>query len=86
MALELLAIDLGKRAFHIYGIDTDGVILSRKVSRAKLPHCLPAQFDTYCRLAGGAVAALVKKQVERTLHRWKASREVGRCSDVEQPL
>ena len=36
MALELLAIDLGKRAFHIYGIDTDGVILSRKVSRAKL--------------------------------------------------
>ena len=30
MALELLAIDLGKRAFHIYGIDTDGVILSRK--------------------------------------------------------
>ena len=36
MELELLAIDLGKRAFHIYGIDTDGVILSRKVSRAKL--------------------------------------------------
>ena len=36
MALELLAIDLGKRSFHLYGIDTDGVILSRKVSRAKL--------------------------------------------------
>ena len=36
MALELLAIDLGKRAFHIYGIGTDGVILSREVSRAKL--------------------------------------------------
>ena len=36
MALELLAIDLGKRSFHIYGIDTDGVILSMKVSRAKL--------------------------------------------------
>ena len=36
MALELLAIDVGKRSFHLYGIDTDGVILSRKVSRAKL--------------------------------------------------
>ena len=36
MALELLAIDLGKRSFHLYGIDTDGVILSQKVSRAKL--------------------------------------------------
>src|SRR5215813_3920148 len=36
MSLELLAIDLGKRSFHLYSIDTDGVILSRKVSRAKL--------------------------------------------------
>jgi transposase len=36
MSLELLAIDLGKRSFHLYGIDTDGVILSRKVSRVKL--------------------------------------------------
>jgi Transposase len=36
MTLDLLAIDLGKRSFHLYGIDTDGVILSKKVSRAKL--------------------------------------------------
>jgi transposase len=36
MSLELLAIDLGKRSFHLYGIDADGVIVSRKVSRAKL--------------------------------------------------
>ena len=36
MALELLAIDLGKRSFHLYGIDSDGVVLSRKVSRTKL--------------------------------------------------
>jgi transposase len=36
MKLELLAIDLGKRSFHVYGIDGNGVILSRKVSRAKL--------------------------------------------------
>src|SRR5271154_3774831 len=36
MSLELLAIDLGKRSFHLYGIDADGVIVSRKVSRTKL--------------------------------------------------
>ena len=36
MSLKLLAIDLGKRSFHLHGIDSDGVILSRKVSRAKL--------------------------------------------------
>ena len=36
MAINLLAIDLGKRSFHIFGIDQDGVIVSRKVSRAKL--------------------------------------------------
>ena len=36
MSLELLAIDLGKRSFHCHGIDSNGVILSRKVSRAKL--------------------------------------------------
>lgn len=36
MSLELLAIDLGKRSFHLYGIDADGVIISRKVRRAKL--------------------------------------------------
>jgi transposase len=36
MSLELLAIDLGKRSFHLHGIDADGVIVSRKVSRAKL--------------------------------------------------
>jgi transposase len=36
MSLKLLAIDLGKRSFHCHGIDSDGVILSRKVSRSKL--------------------------------------------------
>lgn len=36
MSLELLAIDLGKQSFHLHGIDADGVIVSRKVSRAKL--------------------------------------------------
>ena len=36
MSLKLLAIDLGKRSFHCYGIDSDGVIISRKTSRFKL--------------------------------------------------
>src|SRR5690349_7705770 len=52
MALELLAIDLGKRAFHIYGIDTDGVILSRKVSRAKLAEVV-GESGTDCNRDGG---------------------------------
>src|SRR5581483_12296075 len=37
MSFKLLAVDLGKQSFHIYGIDEDGVVVSRKVSRAKLP-------------------------------------------------
>ena len=36
MPLKLLAIDLGKRSFHVYGIDSEGVIVSRKISRSKL--------------------------------------------------
>jgi transposase len=36
MPLKLLAIDLGKRSFHIHGIGRDGVIISRKTSRSKL--------------------------------------------------
>jgi bifunctional pyridoxal-dependent enzyme with beta-cystathionase and maltose regulon repressor activities len=36
MTLQMLAIDLGKQSFHLHGIDAGGVIVSRKVSRAKL--------------------------------------------------
>src|ERR671912_586584 len=36
MALNTLAIDIGKYSFHLFGIDDDGVIVSRKVSRLKL--------------------------------------------------
>lgn len=36
MSLKLLAIDLGKRSFHIFGIDGEGVIISRKIGRSKL--------------------------------------------------
>jgi transposase len=67
MALELLAIDLGKRSFHLYGIDSDGVILSRKVSRTKLAEavgelapkviameaCASAHYWARCWLAAG---------------------------------
>jgi transposase len=36
MTMELLAIDLGKQSFHVHGINADGVVHSRKVSRARL--------------------------------------------------
>jgi transposase len=42
MSLNLLAIDLGKRSFHLYGIASDGVIVSRKVGRAKLAETVQA--------------------------------------------
>ena len=79
MALELLAIDLGKRAFHIYGIDTDGVILSRKVSRAKLAEvvgnlaptaiameaCASAHYWGRCWLAAGRQVRLINPRFVR---------------------
>src|SRR3546814_12920963 len=34
--MQMLAIDLGKQSFHIYGITCEGEVISRKVSRAKL--------------------------------------------------
>lgn len=37
MPVNVLAIDIGKQSFHVHGIDADGVVVSRKVSRAKLP-------------------------------------------------
>jgi len=35
MTIQLLAVDLGKRSFHMHGITADGVVVSRKVSRSK---------------------------------------------------
>jgi hypothetical protein len=35
-AMDILAIDLGKRSFNICGVDGDGVIVSRKVGRSRL--------------------------------------------------
>jgi transposase len=73
MTLDLLAIDLGKRSFHLYGIDTDGVVLSRKVSRAKLAEvvgelaptaiameaCASAHYWGRCWLAAGREVRLI---------------------------
>src|SRR5271169_5341606 len=73
MALELLAIDLGKRSFHLYGIDTDEVILSQKVSRAKLAEvvgklapkaiameaCASAHYWARCWLTAGREVRLI---------------------------
>src|SRR5215469_14902833 len=36
VAFDMVAIDLGKLSFHLHGVSSDGVVLSRKVSRAKL--------------------------------------------------
>lgn len=38
MALELLAIDVGKRSFHLYGIDTDGMIRPEVTKRFSDTH------------------------------------------------
>lgn len=34
--MQLLAIDLGKQSFHIHGISSEGEVISKKVTRAKL--------------------------------------------------
>ena len=73
MTLELLAIDLGKRSFHLYGIDPDRAILSQKVSRVKLAEvvgklapraiameaCASAHHWARCWLAAGREVRLI---------------------------
>lgn len=34
--MQLLAIDLAKRSFHVHGVDAAGAVISRRVSRCKL--------------------------------------------------
>ena len=36
MSFDLVAIDLGKQSFHLHGVSSDGVVLSRKIGRANL--------------------------------------------------
>lgn len=42
--MQLLSIDLAKRSFHVYGVDADGGVISRRVGRSKLTD-LVAQLD-----------------------------------------
>ena len=56
MSLELLAIDLGKQSFHLYGIDGDGVIVSRKVSRTKLAAAVATLGPAVIAMEAGASA------------------------------
>ena len=49
MSFQLVAIDLGKLSFHLHGVDYDGVVLSRKITRSKL-------FTAVCELAPTRVA------------------------------
>ena len=35
MTFDVVAIDLGKQSFHLHGVSSDGVVLSKKVSRVK---------------------------------------------------
>jgi len=67
MSVNLLSIDLGKRSFHVYGIDTEGVILSRKVSRTKLDAVVDA-------LAPRAIAMEVCASAHYWARSWLACR------------
>ena len=68
MSLELLAIDLGKRSFHCHGIDSDGIVLSRKVSRSKL-------LETIKELAPKAIAM----EACASAHFWGRSLRAASC-------
>ena len=96
MALELLAIDLGKRSFHLYGIDTDGVILSTKVSRAKLAEvignlapktiameaCASAHYWARCWLAAGRRGAPHQSSFRKALRQGLEERCGRRRGDL----
>ena len=56
MTMEILAIDLGKQSFHLHGIDSDGVIHSRKVSRAKPPMAVSELAPTVVAMEASASA------------------------------
>lgn len=66
MTVQMLAIDLGKQSFHLYGIDSDGVVVSRKVSRAKLAEVV----DT---LAPTAIAMEACASAHHWARRWHAA-------------
>jgi transposase len=59
MSLELLAIDLGKQSFHLHGVDADGVIISRKVSRAK-----------FAKMVGDLAPTVIAMEACASAHHW----------------
>jgi len=70
MTLQMLAIDLGKHSFHLYGIDSDRGIVSSKVSRGKLAELVDS-------LAPKAIAMEACGSAHYWARRWLASgREV----------
>ena len=74
MAL-LLAIDVGKRSFHIFGVDQDAVIISRKVSRAKL-----------CETIENLNPTTVAMEACASSHFWgRRFRAAGRCVRLINP-
>ena len=75
MAINLLAIDIGKRSFHIFGVDQDGVIISRKVSRAKL-----------CETIEDLNPTTVAREACASSHFWgRRFRAAGRCVRLINP-
>jgi transposase len=64
--MQLLAIDLGKRSFHLHGVDDDGVIVSRRVSRARL-ETLVADLDP----------SVIAMEACATAHHWARTFEAA---------
>lgn len=66
MTLPMLAIDLGKHSFHLHGLDGDGVVISRKVSRSKLAEVVDG-------LAPKAIAMEACASAHHWARRWLTS-------------
>ena len=67
--MQMLAIDLGKQSFHIYGITLDGEVISKKVSRVKL-------IDTVTKLQPKSIAM----EACASSHHWGRTFEAQGCA------
>jgi len=75
VTFDMVAIDLGKLSFHLHGVSSDGVVLSRKVSRAKL-------FAVVTELA----PAIIAMEACPSAHYWgRRFQEAGRHSAPDPP-
>ena len=64
MALNTLAIDIGKHSFHLFGIDDDGVIVCRrKVSRLKLLSTVDRLDPKIIAMAEAAAHELLRREI-----------------------